>query len=566
MAKLSFSVGVKRLLARSTAIHVLLVIAVLELVINRVTVPLWRPVRGIPPRWHTLLDYAGLFLFYFAGTLAAFILIARCLSAIRARRGIRDTTAHAIAALATVLAAIPLVIGMPAWMGFFLEIAFAAAVVAFIASTYRAERDLGVLIGLPLVALPLLLHTVLVFVQHFWPDAWHQSWPDGFSGDTARSGLLALSIAGLLTPYCFSPRPFVRAVVRPAPLAIAIAILVAGMVIARATDLNTTKVASLALGAEMTNLRADYRLPFYILAVATLAWTLASCAIASTEARRTIGAGLALMVLGGYAFRWLGGYAFRGPHHYLLPLLGVALVADAVRRVREEELAALPIFSVAPPIADPAWSAYIGAIVHGLRRMLVEVHSLTTRGEGGITSSVIVGEVAAARLPVRIRIERIEGCVLALDVVVGREIDELSTATLSVWAIPERGHGANPLGPPAAPPFRSGDPQFDDRFKVRGDAAAFAALFDDGLRARAAATLDGWVAYWARDGLRYRIYPGRGAPVDHPMPLSDLALGRVPPTEERLVAVVELLVAIAERGVEPAAPAEPAELTTPEAV
>jgi hypothetical protein len=76
---------------------------------------------------------------------------------------------------------------------------------------------------------------------------------------------------------------------------------------------------------------------------------------------------------------------------------------------------------------------------------------------------------------------------------------------------------------------------------------AFNKLLDEGLRARAAATLDGWLAYWESEGLRYRVYPGRGAPLDHPMPLSDLALCRTA-TADRLVAVIELVIEIAARG------------------
>jgi hypothetical protein len=254
-----------------------------------------------------------------------------------------------------------------------------------------------------------------------------------------------------------------------------------------------------------------------------------------------VGAGLALIVLGGYGFKW--------PPQYLLPLLGLVLIAEAVRTVRDEELAALPITSETPPIADPAWSAYVGAVTQGLRRTLGDVHCLTTRGEAGLASSVIVGE--ANGMAVRTRIERIEGSVLALDVVLGREIDEIRGATLTLWAIPPRSLGINPSGPPAAPLFKAGDPQFDERFKTRGSALAFHRLFDEGLRARAVATLDGWVAYWEAEGMRYRVYPGRGAPLDHPMPLSDLALGRPSATPERLIAVIELLVEIAARGVKP---------------
>ncbi|HWU91421.1 MAG TPA: hypothetical protein VN253_29340, partial [Kofleriaceae bacterium] len=524
----------KRLLERWTAIHVLLVVAILEVAINRIAVPMLRPVKGAPPAWHTLLDYVGLFLFYFAGTLAALVLVLRGVSAIGARRGLRDAVAHAILAAAALLGAIPLVVAIPASLTLGLELAFAGAVIALVASVYGRDRDLGIAVGLPVIAVPLLLHTVNVIgTEHFWPESSY----DGTGADLARAGLMALCIAAMITPYCFAPRPFARAVTRPLPIAIATVIAGIGLVLAKKSYLAISKVASIAVGVEMAyGHQADPRLALYLLAVITLAWTLASCALAESEARRGVGAGLAFIVLGGYAFKW--------PHHYLLPLLGVALIADAARRVRDEELAAMPPSSDTPPIADTAWSTYLGAVAQGLRRTLSDVHSLTSR-EGGLASSLIAGE--AKGRSVRLRFERLEGSVLALDVVLGREIDELRGATLTLWAIPARGLGVNPNGPPAAPLFRAGDEPFDERFKLRGSAAALRALFDDDLRARAVTSLDGWLAYWEREGLRYRVYPGRGAPLDHPVPLSDLALGRIPPPE-RLIAVVELLVEIAVRG------------------
>ncbi len=537
----------KQLLGRLTAIHVLLVVAVLEVGINRVAVPLLRPARGVPPTWHTLLDYLGLFLFYFAGTLAAFVLVTRSLSAIGARRGVRDTIAHALLAFAGVLAAVPLVIAVPASVVLVLEVTFAAAVVALVASVYGRDRDLGIAVGLPVVAAPLLLHSInAIGSEYLWPESAY----DGTGAEIARAGLMALCVAALITPYCFAPRPFAHAVTRPAPFIVAVVIAGLGAMFAKRAYLLAAKTASLAFGVEMAHAQPDRWLAVYLLAILTLAWTLASCAIAQSEARRTVGAGLALVVLGGYAFKW--------PHHYLLPLLGLAFIADAARRVRDEELAALPLSTEAPPIADTVWSTYVGVVAQALRRTLADVHTLTTRGEGGLASSVIVGDVKG--IAVRARIERIDGGVLALDVVLGREIDELRAATLTVWAVPARGLGANPQGPPAAPLLRTGDPHFDERFRTRGSTPAFRALFDDGLRARAVAALDGWLAYWDRDGLRYRVYPGRGAPLDHPMPLSDLALGRIPPTAERLVAVIELLVDLAVRGVAPAPQAEPVEL------
>ncbi|MGH2898289.1 MAG: hypothetical protein ACRDMZ_06405, partial [Solirubrobacteraceae bacterium] len=366
-----------------------------------------------------------------------------------------------------------------------------------------------------------------------------------------------LCLAALATPYCFAPRPFARAVTRPVPVLCAMAVAGVGALLARSWYGALAKGAALAIGVELVG-QPDPRLAMYLLAVATLAWTLAACATAPSSARRSVGVGLALIVLGGYGFKW--------PHQYLLPLLGLVMIADAVRSVREEELAALPIASETPPIADGAWSAYVGIVTQGLRRSLGEVHSLTTRGEAGLASTVIVGD--AAGVPVRVRVERIEGSVLALDVVLGRDIDEVRAATLTVWAIPPRALGINPAGPPAAPLFKTGDAQFEERFKTRGSALAFRTLFDEGLRARAVATIDGWIAYWegesgAGESVRYRVYPGRGAPLDHPMPLSDLALGRASATAERLVTVVELLVELAARGVPAVASTtlEPSELT-----
>ena len=536
-------------------VHLLLLVALLELAINRVAigsrttpglVTLKLPTGHAPPDWYRYLSYAGLFLFYFAGTLAVAILAGRIAALMK--RGVRDRLAGGGLAIAGVLAAMPLLISGTSSTTFALELAFAAAVVLVVIASFGKNRDLGVQLGTVMVAAPLLVHTLSVIGAKFlWPDGVFET--PGIL--VTRAGVLTLCLAALVSPYLFAPRPFARSVTRPAPVLVAMTMAAIGAVMARTWYTTIAKGAALAIGVELTQGVADPRLALYLLAVATLTWTLASCAIAGSAARRQIGAGIALIVLGGYAFRW--------PHHYLLPLLGLALIADAGHRVRDEELAAMPISSDTPPIGDNAWSTYVAALKRGLERTLAGVHTLTTRGEQGLVSSLITGEHVG--LSVRVRIERIEGSVMALDVVIGREVDEMRAATLTLWAIPPRALGINPAGPPAAPVFKVGDAQFDERFKTRGNAMALQSLFDEDLRARAVATLDGWFAYWDREGVRYRVYPGRGAPLDHPMPLSDLALGR-PTTADRLVAVIELLVEIASRGVKPPAPdEEPTELS-----
>jgi hypothetical protein len=533
-----------------TAIHVLLLVAVVEVAINRVAVPLLRP-SGPPPAWHTDLDYVGLFSFYFTGTLATLLLGVWCWQEIRGDHDWRARGAAVIVAITAVLAAVPLAVDAPAVLSLSLEVALAAAVIAIVVAAFGRRRDLGIQVGLPILAVPLLIHVTSAIGARF---LWTDSVFDGPGAVLARAGVSALCLAAVASLYCFAPRPFTRSVLRPSALVVALAAVGAGAVLARIAYVELAKAATLAFGIELISTQADPRLTVYLLAVATLAWALAACARAPSPARRSVGVGLALIVLGGYAFKW--------PHHYLLPLLGLALIGSAARGVRDEELADQPVASDAPAIGDAAWAAYIAQLAHGLRRVVREVHSLTTRGEGGLASSVIVGD--AEGLPVRVRIERIDGGVLALDIVVGREIDELRGATLTTWAIPSRALGINPAGPPAAPIFRTGDPQFDERFRTRGSALAFRRLFDDGLRARAVATLDGWLAYWDGEGLRYRIYPGRGAPLDHPMPLSDLALGRAAPSAERLITVIELVIELGSRGIPPRpageAPPEPSEL------
>jgi len=519
-----------------TPTRILLIVAVLEVAIDRIAVPLARPAEGVPPHWHIGLDYVGLFLQYFTGTLSVAILLRRSVEAILERRGKRDAIAHVASIGAAVLAAVALVMKPPAYVVVALELAFAIAVIAQVAATFARGRDVGVQIGIVAIAVPLLIHTLDVAgVRWLWPETAY----DGKIISIEHAGVMALCVAALISPYVFAPRPFARAVTRPGPVVVAMTIAAAGAIAARLWYPQLARAATLAIGVTLDQDQADPRLAIYLLAFATLTWTLASCAFADTEARRQVGAGIVLVVLGGYAFQWT--------HHYLLPLLGVALIADAGRRVRDEELAGMPITTETPPIPDVTWSSYIATVKAALEKTLGDVHTVTTRGEGGLATTMLVGDKDG--LPVRIRIERIDGSVIAFDVVLGREIDEVRGATLSLWAIAPRGLGVNPSGPPAAPTFKSGDTGFDDRFRCRGSALAFQKLFGEGLRARATTTLDGWLAYWEREGLRYRVYPGRGAPLDHPLPLSDLALGR-PAAPDRFAAVVELLFEIAQRGVE----------------
>src|SRR5690606_21099180 len=160
--------------------------------------------------------------------------------------------------------------------------------------------------------------------------------------------------------------------------------------------------------------------------------------------------------------------------------------------------------------------------------------------------------------PVHLTIERIDGRVAAIDILVGVEPGGLPPA-FTVAARDERRLGVDPHPPAPASagrPRKTGDQPFDERFRVHDLADHTAVLFDDGLRARATASLDGWLAYWPGRALRHRVHPGRGAPLDHPVPISELAFrgGEETPPIDRMVALLDLVAEVAARAELPAEP------------
>src|SRR6185436_16723325 len=125
--------------------------------------------------------------------------------------------------------------------------------------------------GAVMLAIPLLLHSLNALgAKLLWPDNAF----DGPGVDIMRAGVMALSGAALLSPYVFAPRPFARAVTRPGPVVIAMAIAAIGAIAARKYYAIVAKAAALAIGVEIKQSNAVPRLALYLLAVATLAWTL----------------------------------------------------------------------------------------------------------------------------------------------------------------------------------------------------------------------------------------------------------------------------------------------------
>lgn len=503
------------------------------------------PQKIVPPTWFVALDYLALFLLYFVALLGVIVLASRARDlALNSGRGNLNERIHRVigGATAAVLAAVAAFAAVvdPDAVETLLHVALLGVAVHQLVRVWTGRGDLGAAIGLTLCAAPILLYVgASLFSGELWTE-------DQMMGGDAKAGLgklarSALAMAAIASPYCLAPRPFARSMTRVLPFAIALVVAGVGAAALRYDYVTTVKAVNNVLGLDLRVDAPQDQIALYLLAFATLTWTVAAGATASSPSRRRIGFGLAMLVMAGYGFAWPAAFVTAG--------VGLVLMGDGALRVRDEERAAF--VPVTPSIDDEAWQGYVGHTVTALRRLVGDdsaVSAVSVRGEGEHTSTVVVTERHG--VAVRLRIERMARAVVVIDVVCGREVDPGRTPT---WSLVARGGGlggGHPEPPAAGPVVRADDVPFDERFRCRGERVALLRILDDGLRARAAASLDGWVAYWDGQSLRHRVFPGQGAPMDHPIPLSQLAMDRrsVPENVERLVMVLELCAEIAARG------------------
>jgi hypothetical protein len=545
-------------------LQLLLLVGVAEVAINRVAVEGLRPGSAVHhigggaiapppsvPTWHALLSWVGLFLYYFASTLALGALAIRAVDGLRAAPADRARLmprAIALAALA-VVGAFSIATPPSDFTRFLLETLFVLAVVVTVGGAVLASTDLAASVGAILFASPLLIH--------FYGTIFKRSLmtPDGLVDSdlpetVQRYGLIAACIAAIASPYCFAPRPLHRHLPRPVPLIVGLTVLSAGAFMVREMYAKALFLAQNAIGVDLGPGIPPSEMALMLLALATLAWTLTSCALSPSEPRREVGLGVGLIAMAGYGFAW--------PLAFLLGAAGLVAIGDALPRLGAERGGPRT-----PPIDDAAWQAYVAGLTAALRARNEKVTAVTTRRDDDTQSTVVVAERTDLR--VEVRLERVAGALLCVDVLCGADVrdDEPAALTLAArgegWMAP----GSHPEPPPAEPPIRTGDDSFDRRFDCHGDGKLLEALFDEGLRARAAAAVDGWIAYWPVRALRWRLYPGLGAPLDHPVPVSDLVLKRAGSgAADRLASVVDLICEIAGRGdvAKPTPAAEPEHL------
>lgn len=503
------------------------------------------PQKLVPPGWYVALDYLALFLLYFVTVVGVLTLVVgRLEHAQRARRDGQARLELIPAGIFTLALAAAVAGGAtnhagPPWLVWG---ALTGIGVTAVAMTWLRRPGLATAVGVTAVAVPLIIYGGgALLTRRLWSEA--EIFDGAARASFGAATRLAVTLAALASPYLLAPRPLGRTIVRPAPFVAGLAVAATGAVLLSLDYLSTIAAINRGLGLDLEPRAASRWIAFYLLAFATVAWTIVACLTAPTPARRRLGVGFGLVVLAGVGFGW--------PMNFAVAAVGILTMADASEAEREERRAWGP---ATPMIDDEIWHGFVGQVVTRLRGDGGDVSAVSVRGDHGQIATVVLAERAG--VPVRLCVTRVAGCVISIDLICGRE-----SAAAPRWSLVTRSSG-HPEPPAAGPGFVVGDPPFDARFRCAGDRAALTAAIDPGDRARLAAGLDGWLAGWPGAAVRHRVYPGHGAGVDDLLPLTALAARRALPASEAtpLLARIALCVDIAARlgaAVEVAADPEP---------
>ena len=512
----------------------LLGVVLLELLAYSLAAPVLRPAGDSAPGLsHQILENLGLFSFHLSSVLTPVVLLL-----------LAFTRRPAMAAVPTmILAAVLAVLGVVAqfWspappnLELALRIAYGLTLISIVAVHLGRSGDIGVRIGVAVLALPLVFHVYGAIVLRIeGEEALYSGMPESL----LSMGHWALIFAATAIPYCLAPKPLAKSVLRPAPLFVAAFIGLVAVITVRKHFEVSAALASYGLGVDLGAGLPQHKIALALLALGTMAWTQVSCFLAPSAERRRIGIGLTLLLIAGYGFHW--------PMQYSLGAVGLLVVARAGRRVQDDERVENSAgYFRAPPIDPPTWQAYVAELQRNLSTQEGPAHTVTSNTETG-KRTTIHSELheLAVRLNVFIEAEAID----RIEVIVGEVGDGPPAWTLA--ARPERRLGSPPAPPLIdAPVTKTGDGPFDQRFRVLDQDSWTAELLDDDLRARTTAIIDGWLAFWPGHGLGFSVHPGRGAPLDHPIPITELAFrAGTQPSAERLVTLLRLLAEIAGRG------------------
>lgn len=301
----------------------LFVVGALELSINRVVVEALRPPPGhAASKALLVLDWAGLYLFYFATIIAAIALFWRGFASESQPRRVSQLPlpiALGTTALAGIAAA-----ALPALANaaFALRLLAMGALLAAVVVAWRGASPIRAKLGISVWAACLLVPLALVALR---PWLGHDAAARG-----AHNLLAFLPLVALLTPVWFAPRPLAISIRRSGPWLLAI--LCAGVIY---SSLDEQPVASAQMflttfGIDLRDGVSASRLLVGASAAAALMWTIGACAVSEVRAQRDTSVGLALIMMGGLGLPW--------PLYTLLGVVGLWLLVDAAPFLHEEPI------------------------------------------------------------------------------------------------------------------------------------------------------------------------------------------------------------------------------------
>lgn len=523
----------------------LVLVSFLELVLNRLASRLFLPQSMISDRsaGTSLLGRAlgdsGPFLFHLTGVLA-FLIFLLALGGLLLRRELYPRsvrfTVTVIAMVFWFLGTLAVLFGqIPRRFILHLETSFAflalLTAAAFLGSPARRRVKLGVL----LFALPGALHvTSMVLERIGWLTV------STTAGDLSRWGEACLLIAAASAPLTLVPRPLTqRRWTLPIAVATALTVL---LVLALAVRYDLVQAAALyGLHLEMPRLWSSMGLVYLL---ATFGWTLAVMQLLGEKGgTRLAGYGLLLLAI--------AGYQIGAPVELSVSLLG--LLALSVGELR----AAAPAVgraALTPALGLADWRTYVG--------QLATAATDGSAPDGAAPPEAIVVdeddlEVSHVRghrrhRPVGLRFLRRRGRVVEFEIAVGDPGHREPNATVErhrSWL------ARSPEQRLALPRTRTGDPAFDQKFSVHGQAP----LSSDALRREVMRQGDGVLSLWQGTAARYRAVHrgggggthgdgdgnGNGATIDPPFAAS---FGRAPAGSEGVIAMLDTLIDLIEVG------------------
>jgi hypothetical protein len=502
----------------------LVAVALLELALNRLAGKLFLPRPSISGAdggsllVRALAD-SGTFLSHLTGVLALGILPVAFVGLLLRRELFPRPMRVAVVVIALVfwaLAARAVVLGdLPPQLFVMLEISFAFLLLLVAAAALGGSTGWRAKLGVLLFALPGTLHVLTMVAER---TNMLGSAPPTI--ELARLAEMALLVACLAAPALLPPRPVrERPWVAPLVVALPLTVLFAALMAVRYDLVQATALHALRIEVP----RLDSLLGIVYL-VAFFCWIYVTVQLLVDKGgMRLAGYGLLLLAA--------GGYQISSPVELALSLLG--LVALAVGEQR-----AAPYGDASQRrIGTTEWRGFVGRLA-----------TATADGsapEDTPPEAVVVedGEAEVSRIrahrrgrPVLMRLRRRRGVLVELEAIVGQPGHGAPDASIERhrrWL----GRSLSERIPHAR--IRTGDPAFDQRFTVSGQAP----LADAALRQRLARQQgDGTVSLWRGAGARYLI--ADPSPSEAPPPFAAGVQGDGPVAA--VVAMLDTLVELIE--------------------